>query len=158
MQVPVSPATELADELLVFVTHLMKGSQSDVLQVAAELDLSMSQLRALHVLEGAERPLALFELAERVGLSVAAMGRAIDGLVRVGLATRTEDREDRRVKRLAVTERGSDAILRLAAARREAVRRFSSTLTDDQRNALSRALAPILARPEVQALRAEMCR
>jgi DNA-binding MarR family transcriptional regulator len=156
-QIAVSPQ-QLAQELLGVVAYVMKSGQADALRAAAGLDLSLSQLRALHVLEAAERELALHELADKVGLSVATCGRAVDALVRDGLVTRREDAADRRVKRLAITERGREVVLRLLAARREAVGRIAETLGDDERSALSAALAPVLGRPDVQAITKGVCR
>ena len=151
MQASSASSEVLASDLLGFVGHLMKGAQSEVLEVAAALDLSMSQLRSLHVLDAVEAPLALHELADRMGLSVAATGRAVDVLVRGGLVSRREDDVDRRVKRVAITDAGRDAVNRLVAARREGMNRFVATLSEEEREALSAALAPILARPDVQA-------
>jgi DNA-binding MarR family transcriptional regulator len=147
-----SPTAEdrLAADLLGLFAHVTKGAQSEVLEVAAGLELSMSQLRALHVLDDTDRPLALHELAGRMGLSVAATGRAVDVLVRSGLLSRREDEADRRVKRIAITEAGRDAVNRLVTARREGLARFVATLSEEERDALSAALAPILARPELQ--------
>lgn len=148
----------VSEELLSVIAYVMKSAQPAMLDVAAGLDLSFSQLRGLHVLAAADHDLALHELAERVGLSVAATGRAVDGLVHAGLLSRREDGHDRRVKRLAVTEPGTQALMRLGAARREAVGRLVESLDDDQRTALSDALRPVLDRPEVDALRRGMCR
>jgi DNA-binding MarR family transcriptional regulator len=156
-QTAVSPQ-QLAQELLGVVAYVMKSGQADALRAAAGLDLSLSQLRVLHVLEAADRELALHELAAAVGLSVTTCGRAVDGLVREGLVTRREDEDDRRVKRLAATARGREVVLRLIAARREAVNRIAEMLGDDERAALSAALAPVLARPDVQAIVAGVCR
>lgn len=156
-QTLVSPQ-QLAEEVLGVVAYVMKSGQVDALQAAAGLDLSLSQLRVLHVLEAAEHELALHELAAAVGLSVATCGRAVDGLVRERLVTRREDLDDRRVKRLAATERGREVVLRLIAARREAVGRIAETLSDDERAALSAALAPVLSRPDVQARTRGVCR
>jgi DNA-binding MarR family transcriptional regulator len=152
------PPQQLADELLAVVAYVMKSGQADTLRAAAGLDLSLSQLRALHVLEAAERELALHELAAAVGLSVGTCGRAVDSLVRDGLVTRREDADDRRVKRLAASQRGREVVLGLIAARREAVGRLAGTLDDDQRAALSAALAPVLTRPDVQAIAKGVCR
>jgi DNA-binding MarR family transcriptional regulator len=137
-------ATEpLAEDLLGFVAYLSKTTQTEVFQVAAELDLTMSQLRAMFVLSCCDHDLALGELAHEVGLSLAATGRLVDALVRAGLVSRREDGEDRRIKRLALTARGDDVMSRLAAARREGLRQFVETLDDEARGHLARALSSI---------------
>ncbi|MGB2711048.1 MAG: MarR family transcriptional regulator, partial [Conexibacter sp.] len=88
---------------------------------------------------------ALTELAPQLGLSVAAAGRAVDGLVRDGLVSRSEDTEDRRIKRLALTEQGREATARVAGARLEGLRQFAETLGDDVRAQLSAGIGPVLA-------------
>jgi DNA-binding MarR family transcriptional regulator len=143
---------QLTGELLGFAAWVTKSAQPDVLDVVAGLDLSLSQLRALHVLDAAAQPLALHELADHVGLSVGATGRAVDSLVRTGLVSRREDEADRRVKRIAISDAGRETIMRIVSARRNAVRAVVESMADDERDALSRALAPLLARPEVQTI------
>jgi DNA-binding MarR family transcriptional regulator len=142
----------LTDQLVVFAKSVMKSASGDTFQVAADLDLSFSQLRAMFVLTNAPTAPALHELAAIIGLSVAATGRAVDGLVRNELVTRTEDAADRRVKRLAVTERGRDAIERINTSRRHGLARFVEALGEDERTRLSEALTPLLDRAA-----AELC-
>jgi DNA-binding MarR family transcriptional regulator len=134
-----TPATELADSLGVFVGHLLQSSNDAFFALAHEHDLSLSQLRALCLLaEHDDAP--LHELTPGLGLSPQATGRAVDVLVRGGLATRREDERDRRVKRVALTSEGRVAVRRLDDARRDGLREFVATLDDEQRDALARAL------------------
>jgi DNA-binding MarR family transcriptional regulator len=152
-----APAVEqLTDELFAFLTYLVKSAESDVFRVAAELDLALSHLRALFILGHSDHELALSELAQAVGLSVAATGRAVDVLVRHDLVARREDGVDRRIKRIALTAAGRDKLNRLAAARRGGLEQFVTTLSDDERQRFAHALAPILARPDVHAFLQEL--
>ena len=131
-----------------FLGYLMKAGQEDVMRTIAELDLSISQLRALFVLDaaGSAEDLALGVLAARVGLSTAAMGRAIDRLVHDGYVTRTEDQRDRRVKRLALTDAGRSIARSVMTARREAIGRFVASLEPEEAEALGAAIAPLAGR------------
>jgi len=139
---PAAVTTEqLTEDLFGFLAYLMKTTQHGVFRVAAELDLTMSQLRALFVLSLCDHDLTLGELAVEVGLSVAATGRLVDALVRDDLASRREDPLDRRVKRLALTPHGEETISRLAENRRDGLRQFVETLDDTTREQLARALA-----------------
>lgn len=140
---------ELTEDLFSLLTYLVKDADVEVFRVAADLDLSLSQIRCLFVLSHADRELALSALATEMGLSVAATGRAVDVLVRHGLVVRHEDADDRRVKRIGLTAAGMEKILDLSAARREGLHKFLATLSDTERDGLSAALAPILARPDV---------
>jgi DNA-binding MarR family transcriptional regulator len=147
MQRPAVSAKQLADELMSFLATTMRTAQSEVFKVVDDLDLSMTQLKMLHMLDGADRELTPSELAKFVGLSPAATGRAVDGLARQGIVSRREDESDRRVKRLALTERGHDTVDRIAAARREGLVQLTQTLDPEQRAALSLALAPLMPPP-----------
>jgi DNA-binding MarR family transcriptional regulator len=135
---------QLADALMTFFVQL-KHSERELFAVIAELELTMPQIRAMFVLNAGDCGLPLTELAPQIGLSVAAAGRAIDGLVRKGLVARAEDPDDRRVKRLSVTDAGQAAIVRIAEARREGFRRFAETLGEHQRALLANALATVTA-------------
>jgi DNA-binding MarR family transcriptional regulator len=149
---------QLTDELFGFLTYLVKNAEVDVFRVAAELDLSLSQIRALFILSHAEHELALTELAPELALSVAATGRAVDVLVRHGLVVRREDEVDRRIKRIGLTDAGRDTLTRLNAARRDGLRQFISTLSDEQRERFTHALAPVLNRPDVHGFLQEFSR
>jgi DNA-binding MarR family transcriptional regulator len=71
---------------------------------------------------------------------------------------RHEDALDRRVKRIVLTEAGRDKLARLSAARRDGLRQFVSTLSDTEQERFSRALAPVLERPDVHAFLQELPR
>lgn len=134
---------QLAGELMRFMGNVMKGDQSELFALIAELELTMAQVRGMFVLQASDRALALTELAPQMGLSVAAAGRAVDGLVRHGFVSRTEDAHDRRVKRLAATPDGHAVLERIAEARLAGLRRFAERLGTRERTALHEALATV---------------
>jgi DNA-binding MarR family transcriptional regulator len=138
---------QLADQIARFLMSAMKSSQAQIFQVVEELELSMTQLKILHILDGADRELTPSELAQFVGLSPAATGRAVDALVRGGIVSRRDDESDRRVKRLMLTPSGTAAVTRIAEARVEALAQVVSKLEPSQRDALAAALAPLLPDP-----------
>ncbi|HEX2314499.1 MAG TPA: MarR family transcriptional regulator [Thermomonospora sp.] len=148
----ISSVDRLTDGLGTLVTHLMKTAQGDIFRDILELDLSLSQVRALFLVDRAPSPPALHELADGLGLSLAATGRAVDALVRHTLAERHEDPLDRRVKRITPTPAGRELVARVCASRRDDMRRFAESLTEEERTGLVKALAPILNRPEFRAL------
>jgi len=147
MQAQAVSAKQLADELVSFLATTMKTAQGEVFKVVEELDLSMTQLKMLFVLDGSDGELTPSELARSIGLSPAATGRAVDALARQGIVSRREDDADRRVKRVALTEHGQECVDRISAARREGLTRLTQRLDADQRAALSHALAPLLPDP-----------
>jgi DNA-binding MarR family transcriptional regulator len=144
MQTTGVSATQLAEELISFMSRTMKTAQGEFFRLAEELDLSMTQLKMLFVLDNTERELTPSELAKLIGLSPAATGRAVDALTRAGIVSRREDEADRRVKRLALTPKGSDVLRRVNEARLEGLTRLFEPLDQAQRDALSAALRPLL--------------
>jgi DNA-binding MarR family transcriptional regulator len=136
---------QLADQVARFLTGAMRTAQTEVFQIVGQLDLSLTQLKILHILDGTERELTPSELAQFVGLSPAATGRAVDAMARAGLVSRRDDSHDRRVKRLALTDAGLAAVTRITEARVAGLTRLVGDLDPEQRDALSAALAPLLS-------------
>jgi DNA-binding MarR family transcriptional regulator len=75
--------------------------------------------------------------------------------VRRGLLTRHEDIDDRRMRRVRLTDRGRAVIRRLNAARLNGLEEFVRGLAPAERRALSQVLAKLLARADVAACRPE---
>lgn len=135
-------AEQLASELLTLWQHLMKEGGPEIYSVLEELDLSLTQVKALHVLEREEQTVKA--IAERLGMSLPGTSRAVDGLVGRGLLDRREDHDDRRCKRVGSTAAGRDALRRVEAARLSGLAAFTQTLPAAQRRRLSGALGPVL--------------
>lgn len=89
----------------------------------SELDLTLRQLKALHFL-GEGRGLTVGGLAELLGTKLPAASIQADHLVRAGLVERTDDPEDRRRVRLALTPHGEE----LASRPREMPQRLRALL------------------------------
>jgi len=142
----VSSVESVTDDVVGFLSHLKKSGEAQILGVAAGLDLSLSQLRAMFVLADCQEELAVNELAERIGLSMATAGRAVQALSRADMVTRREDDQDRRVKRVRLSEHGRAFVAGCVQAHRAAVRECVESLSANERERLSQALAPILAR------------
>jgi DNA-binding MarR family transcriptional regulator len=140
----------LAESVGAFLSYAQKSSGEDFFRLVGELELSLSQLKLLMLLErDGEQQLAV--VAEQLILSLPAASRAVDALHRRDLVVRREDEEDRRQKRVAITASGSEIVGRLSAARLAGIREFIETLTTQEQDDLAAALAPIVARDEVAA-------
>lgn len=122
-----------------------RTSSGDFFRTVDELELSLTQMKALHVLADREER-SVKELGEALSLSFPAASRAVDGLVRRGLLERRECLEDRRARLVQLSPEGADAVRRMAEARLAGMTEFVDTLQEADRKALSRALAPILKR------------
>ena len=134
--------TQLADIL----RFLIQTTGNEFLQAVEDAELSLTQLKALHVLADDEE-LSLNGMAERLGgLSLPTVSRAVDSLVQRGYVRRTEDAADRRMKRVSLTAKGRRTIDKLVGIRAAEFERALESMTDDQRDQLARALEPILER------------
>ncbi|MFL5842831.1 MAG: MarR family transcriptional regulator [Thermoleophilaceae bacterium] len=129
----------------------MQTHGRDVMQLAAEFELSFSQMKALHALFNAVEPVSVKSLGEGLGLSLAAMSRAADGLVQRGLVGRLEDVHDRRIKRLSLTDSGRELVQKLREVRMAGFDQFVASLSPKEQALLAKALGPILARDDLVA-------
>jgi DNA-binding MarR family transcriptional regulator len=133
--------------------YIHKHSGRDFYALVEELDLSLTQLKALHVLDLAAEETSVKELGEALGLSLPAASRTVDGLLRRGYLARREDANDRRIKRVELTPVGRDAVERLNRARLAGLETFASSLSGAERDRLSEAMASLLERDEIRACR-----
>jgi DNA-binding MarR family transcriptional regulator len=152
-RVQVSPAPKrshvedrLTGDLTILVMQLLKRSSPEFFAAVERQGLSFTQVRALGVLRASEQPITVKALSDRLGLSLPAVSRAVESLVRRGDVTREEDPDDRRCRRLAPTARGRRTWDGLMALRVAAVRRFVDELEPGEREALADALRPIVER------------
>ena len=130
-----------------FLRFLTQSAGNEFVQAVEEAGLSLTQLKAMHVLAAADEDLSLNGLAERLGgLSLPTLSRAIEALVQRGYVKRAEDADDRRIKRLRLTAKGRKTIDRLIQIRAAEFEAVLETLTDEERDRLARALEPILER------------
>ena len=115
--------------------------------------LSFAQLKVLMTLaDTRDEPPALKQVGEDLGLSLPSVSRAVDGLVRAGLAAREEDPADRRQRLLSLTADGRRLSDRIMAARLEGLERFAASLADEERERLDAALELLVDRDEVAAI------
>jgi DNA-binding MarR family transcriptional regulator len=159
MQVTTSPGaettSELAIDLYALIVFVHKNCNSDLFEAMGLLELSITQLKLLHQLEHADSELTLKQAAELLPLSLPAASRTVDDLFRRGLIERHEDVEDRRMKRISLTEAGRSVIRKLNATRLIGLEKFTQSLTEDERGTLAGALSKLLQRPDLAVCRPE---
>jgi DNA-binding MarR family transcriptional regulator len=141
---------ELALKLGAFLLRCMGGASSEVFRVIDDSGLTFSQMKVLVELDSPDEDTrTVTALSDELGISPASASRAADGLVRKKLATRVEDPDDRRVRRLALTSRGRELADRIISARLAGLEEFTASLDSDERRKLEAALDALLMRPEV---------
>jgi DNA-binding MarR family transcriptional regulator len=141
--------TALARDLYAVVMHIMRSGNEEAFRALAEFDLSLTQVKAAHLLDGIDEATSVKHLADLVGVSLPAMSRSIDGLHSRGFVERHEDPDDRRMKRVRITDAGRDVVRALHEARLSTLQGFLDSLDDDQVARLAAALEPVAARDDI---------
>ena len=151
----VSPeAQETAARISALLRHLFLYDRGNQLRVIEESGLSMTQCKALLELGGLgseTEPRQVGDLAETFGVSVPSMSRAVDALVKGGLATRVEDPDDRRARRVAITGKGKQLVETLVVVRQAGMEAFAATLSAAQRRKLDAAIDSLMDREDIAA-------
>lgn len=111
----------------------MHHSGTDFKRFMDETGLSFSQIGVLMQLFFRGNS-GVTKLGDHMGVTNAGASQAVDRLVRMGLIERTEDPEDRRAKRLALTPKGRTVIEQGVAARSKFVTRITEALTPEQQS------------------------
>ena len=149
----VTPEKDTAARLTALLGHLFLYDRGNQLRVIEESGLSLTECKALLELGGkghAEtHSWQVSDLAELFGVSVPSMSRAVDGLVKAKLATRVEDPDDRRVRRVKITAKGKDLVATIVTVRMTGIEAFVTTLTAAQRRKLDAAVEALMDRDDI---------
>jgi DNA-binding MarR family transcriptional regulator len=144
---------ELGLRLGAVMLRCMSSDGGAVIEALDESGISFIQMKVLVTIAGDQpEPATMKQLAESLGLSLASASRAVDGLVKGGLVVRAEDDQDRRVRRISLTESGERLSHRILAARLEGLGRFAASLSAEERQRLDAALGLLLERDEIAEL------
>ena len=145
-------AQATAARISALMRHVFRYDRGNQLRVIEESGLTMTQCKTLLELGGLGRepePRQVSDLAESFGVSVPSMSRAVDALVKDGRVTRLEDPEDRRVRRVAITEKGKELVNTLLIVRQAGLESFAETLTAAQRRKLDAAVDSLMDREDI---------
>src|SRR5271166_1448256 len=135
----------LTRDVYAVANYLMRSSNLGAFNTIADLELSLTQIKAMCTMDLDSGHRSVKALAESMKVSLPAMSRAIDGLYDRGFVDRQEDPLDRRMKRVRLTESGRAITSSLNEARLSAMQDFLVSLSDEEAKALGHALELILA-------------
>ena len=122
-----------------------RNSSPELFRRLGELDLSLTQVKTLHVLQ-ADVDVTVKEVAGLLNMSLPAMSRSLDGLVQRGYAERLESEHDRRARLVRLLPAGRAVLENIEQARVSALEEIIATLSDEERAALHATLLPIVER------------
>ncbi|GIE27524.1 hypothetical protein Ait01nite_005690 [Actinoplanes italicus] len=127
--------------------HLFADDRSDPLFSS---HLTMSQLKIMLLLSR-HGTLAGGELARMLGVGAAALSGMIDRLVVQDLVTRTEDVNDRRVRRIGLTKAGTEVIEGIITAGVAKQRQLLSRLSAEELTIVAQAMELLVREAGCQA-------
>jgi DNA-binding MarR family transcriptional regulator len=145
-------AKDTAARVTALLRHVFLYDRGNQLRVIEDSGLSLTQCKALLELGGLGRePRAwqVSDLAEHFGASVPSMSRAVDGLVKKGLATRVECPDDRRARQVGITAKGKALVETLVTVRQAGIEAFAATLSAAQRRKLDAAVDALMDREDI---------
>jgi DNA-binding MarR family transcriptional regulator len=139
-----SPTKAFTEVIREWSEVFMQRSMRDFRKFMDETGLSFSQINILmRLLHG--RNIGVSEIGEQLSVTNAAASQAVDRLVQLDLIKRTEDPDDRRAKRLALTQKGRLLIEQGIEARSKWVEGLTYALTTEQQNMIISALTLLTA-------------
>jgi DNA-binding MarR family transcriptional regulator len=145
-------AASLAHSLRVTRRAVWREMILGVVAHMGALDFSFAQIATLLMLEGSDGQ-SIKGLASTIGRSVAATSRLVNGLVQRDLVARREDPKDRRVKRLGLTDAGTQFIARFEQGRIDAQLAVMRELSAEERALVAEAMELMAVAAERRASR-----
>jgi DNA-binding MarR family transcriptional regulator len=138
------PTIVFTDVIREWSEVFMQRSMHDFRKFMEETGLSFSQINILmRLLHGGNTGVS--EIGSQLGVTNAAASQAVDRLVQLGLIERTEDPEDRRAKKLALTPKGHTLIEKGIEVRSRWVEGITDALTPEQQGMIISALTLLTA-------------
>ena len=122
-----------------WIDIFMHRSMRNFIEYARKSGLSMSQLGALFHLNRMGTS-GVTNLGDHLGVTSAAASQMLDRLVQQGLIQRTEDPNDRRVKKIELTTQGCQVLEESIRARQGWLDDFANNLSDQEKELAINAL------------------
>ncbi len=123
----------------IFMHRSMRG----YIHYARERGLSRSMIGTLHHLSYCDH-VGVSDVGEHLGVSSAAASQMLENLVEEGLIQRSEDPDDRRMKKLALTDKGTRVMKGSVSARLGWLDDLKERLTDEEISQITSALKLII--------------
>ena len=138
-----STSKQFSETLHAWAHTFMRHSFHDFKQYMDASGLTTSQANALLRLyhSGA---CGVSDIGDHVGISNAAASQMVEQLVQMGLVERTENLDDRRVKRLSLTEKGCSLAEKGVEAHSRWMKELTEVLTESQQAEICSGLSQLI--------------
>ncbi len=109
----------------------MHRSMHNIFLFSKDCGLTMSQFGALFQIRTRGR-MGVSDVGDDLGVTSAAASQMLERLVQQGFITRSEDPDDRRVKQIVLTEKGSQLLHQSVQARQEWLKNLATMMTKEE--------------------------
>ena len=134
-----SETDDVTASLEKFMETFMRRSMRNFILYAKERGLSMSQIGALFAIHR-KGACGVSDIGEELGITAAATSQMLNRLVEQDLIGRSEDQDDRRVKRIVLTHFGTQTLHESLRARQNWLHRLAVTLTPEEQEQVNTTL------------------
>lgn len=135
--------TDVTGRLEKLLETFMRRSMHNFIISAKERGLSMSQIGALFAIHR-KGSCGVSDIGDHLGITAAATSQMLNRLVEQELIQRTEDPEDRRLKRIVLTPVGMQTLQESVRARQNWLHRLALTLSSEEQQQVSTSLQLLL--------------
>lgn len=130
-----------------WIELLMDRSMRGYIHYVRQKGLRMSAIGALHHLKMGGH-VRVSDLGEHLGVSNAAASQMLDRLVEDGMISRIEDPDDRRMKRITITDTGINILEEAVNARLNWLKDLEERLSEEEKEQLSDAMRLMIAKTQ----------
>jgi DNA-binding MarR family transcriptional regulator len=129
------------------IEMIMRRSMRSFFQYAKGTGLSMPQIGTLlHLTKGGT--IGISNISDDLGVSNAATSQMLDRLVVQGLILRSEDPNDRRVKKIVLTEKGRKTVTESLHMRQAWLEELARVLAPEEKEQISAAIKILVAKAD----------
>jgi DNA-binding MarR family transcriptional regulator len=128
-----------------WVETFMRRSMRNFMQYVKQNGYSMSQINTMfHIMR--QGTCGVSDVADQMGITNAAASQLLERLVQQNMVTRTEDPDDRRNKRIILTETGKETVAATMHARQMWIYDLETKLDQNEKDQIIAALEILTAK------------
>jgi DNA-binding MarR family transcriptional regulator len=133
------------DAMKQWIQLSMRNSTRNFIHYARESGLSISHFGAIFYIYRIGS-CGVTEIGEQLGVTSAAASQMLERLVQQGVVLRTEDPQDRRVKRIVLTEKGRRILDEAIQARQSWLEELAHSLSPSEKDSVISALKLLIGK------------
>lgn len=138
----------LAESLHQWMRVIMRHSMHNFMRFAKENNFSMAQINALFRISH-KGACGVSDLGDELGITSAAASQLLEKLVQQGLVLRSEDPQDRRNKRIELTEIGNHILQESIKARQGWLNQLAELFTLDEQEQINFVLQLLIEKSKL---------